>query len=211
MALAGWVRRIPRLIALAALTAMALPTGSTALAAPVPPWADQSADQTEQSRSRLPAPDPAPGFQPAPPSDGSRLAALVSAAPGSAPAVPYRDLIRSSAAATGADTAAIAALMEVESSGVCAVSPAGAVGLMQLMPDKFLPGDNPCDPATNIFRAAQHIRRLQDRWGSLDSVAAAYFGAIDGKGNATGATDGAVSGFEYVARFRAAYQRYAGR
>ena len=58
-------------------------------------------------------------------------------------------------------------------------------------------------------RAAQHIRLPQDRWGAPEIVAAAYFGAIDGRGNVTGASDGNVNGHEYVARFRAAYQKYA--
>jgi soluble lytic murein transglycosylase-like protein len=93
--------------------------------------------------------------------------------------ISYRDLIQRSADASGADPAIIAALMEVEGSGEGSISSAGAMGLMQQMPDKFRDGDDPFDPATNILRAAQHIRVLQDRWHMPELVAAAYFGAID--------------------------------
>src|SRR5207248_7275627 len=106
----------------------------------------------------------------------------------------YRDLIQQSAEQAGADAAIMAALMEVEGSGEDSVSPAGAVGLMQLMPDKFRPGDDPFDPPTNLRRAAQHIKQLQDRWRLPELVAAAYFGAIDDQGRVTAATDGNISG-----------------
>jgi soluble lytic murein transglycosylase-like protein len=120
----------------------------------------------------------------------------------------YRDLIQGSAELAGADAAIMAALMEVEGSGEGSVSPAGAMGLMQLMPDKFRPGDDPFDPPTNLLRAAQHVKALQERWHVPELVAAAYFGAIDEQGHVTGASDGNVTGFEYIELFRAAYQHY---
>jgi len=78
------------------------------------------------------------------------------------------------------------------------------MGLMQLMPDKFRSGDDPFDVTTNLRRAAEHISLLRARWGSPDRIAAAYFGAIDGGGNITGASDGNVDGYEYVRRFQGA-------
>jgi hypothetical protein len=96
--------------------------------------------------------------------------------------------------------------MVVEGSGERAVSPAGAMGLMQLMPDKFRTGDDPFDVATNLQRAAEHIRLLRTRWGTSDRIAAAYFGAIDNAGNITGASDGNVDGYEYVRRFEGALE-----
>src|SRR5205823_13569822 len=101
----------------------------------------------------------------------------------------YRDLIQRSAELAEADPAIMAALMEVEGSGEGSVLPAGAMGLMQLMPDKFQPGDDPFDPPTNLLRAAQHIKALQERWHVPELVAAAYFGAIDEQGHVTGASD----------------------
>ena len=121
----------------------------------------------------------------------------------------YRDLLQSASELTGADSAILAALMEVEGSEETAVSPAGALGLMQLLPDKFRDGDDPFDPAVNILRAAQFVRRLQSKFPSPSLVAAAYFGAIDPQGNVTNETDGNVTGHQYVALFRQAYRRYA--
>jgi soluble lytic murein transglycosylase-like protein len=114
----------------------------------------------------------------------------------------YWELLEGAARSVGVDTDVVGALMVVEGSGERAVSPAGAMGLMQLMPDKFRQGDDPFDVATNLQRAAEHIRVLRSRWGTADRIAAAYFGAIDGGGNITGASDGNVDGYEYVRRFQ---------
>lgn len=116
----------------------------------------------------------------------------------------YWELLERAAWTAGADPQVVGALLVVEGSGERAVSPAGARGLMQLMPDKFRIGDDPFDTPTNLLRAAEHIAKLQARYGAGDRVAAAYFGAIDGAGNVTGASDGNVDGFEYVRRFQAA-------
>jgi murein DD-endopeptidase MepM/ murein hydrolase activator NlpD len=78
------------------------------------------------------------------------------------------------------------------------------MGVMQLMPDKFRPGDDPFRVGTNLQRAAEHIAQLQARYSAREQVAAAYFGAVDRAGNITGASDGNVDGFEYVRRFEAA-------
>jgi len=116
----------------------------------------------------------------------------------------YWDTLEAAARAAGVDPEIVGALMVVEGSGEQAVSPAGAMGLMQLMPDKFRTGDDPFDVTTNLRRAAEHISLLRARWGSTDRIAAAYFGAIDGGGNITGASDGNVDGYEYVRRFQGA-------
>src|SRR5439155_5135835 len=124
--------------------------------------------------------------------------------------VPYTGLILGAAKDVGVDPAVIAALMETEGSGEMAVSRAGAAGLMQLMPDKLAETDDAFDPATNVLRAAQYIRRLVSAYnGDLASVAGAYFGAIDREGNVTEDSDGNVTGVEYVMIFADAYQRWA--
>ena len=119
-------------------------------------------------------------------------------------ALQYWEPLEAAAKVAGANPEFMGALLVVENSGERAISPAGAMGLMQLLPDKFQPGDDPFHAPTNLLRAAQHIAGLQARHGSGDRVAAAYFGAIDADGNVTGASDGNVSGFEYVRRFQAA-------
>jgi hypothetical protein len=128
----------------------------------------------------------------------------------SAHVLTYAGLILGAAEEIGVDPALIAALMEVEGSGPNAVSHAGAMGLMQLMPDKLQAGDDPFDSGTNILRAAQLLRRLTAAYrGDLIAVSAAYFGAIDHQGQVTDSSDGISTGFEYVSRFAAAYQRWA--
>jgi LysM repeat protein len=122
----------------------------------------------------------------------------------------YVPMITNIADDVGVDPAVLAALMEVESSGTDAVSVAGAMGLMQLMPDKLSPGDDPFEPATNIRRAAELVQRLSRSWrGDLAAVAGSYFGAVDNQGNVTEASDGIVTGGEYVRRFSAAYERWS--
>lgn len=77
------------------------------------------------------------------------------------------------------------AIMRLESGGnPNVVSPAGAIGLMQVMPYHFKPGQNPYDPQTNISVAAQLLRSLYDRYGSWEAATKAYFG---GTPDATGA------------------------
>ena len=57
-----------------------------------------------------------------------------------------------------------------------AVSPAGAAGLGQLMPDtaKELGVFNRFDPMANIFGAARYLRQMLDRFGVVHLAVAAY-------------------------------------
>jgi hypothetical protein len=74
----------------------------------------------------------------------------------------------------------IRAVMRVESIGdVHAVSPKGAMGLMQIMPETWAIlrlrcalGANPFDPHDNILAGAAYIRELHDRYGSPGFLAA---------------------------------------
>jgi soluble lytic murein transglycosylase-like protein len=59
----------------------------------------------------------------------------------------------------------------------CAISPAGALGLMQLMPSTaaFLGVDDPFDPAQNIAAGSRFLRQLLDRFdGDLSLALGAY-------------------------------------
>ena len=72
------------------------------------------------------------------------------------------------------------AVMQAESRGdVRAVSPKGAMGLMQIMPQTWADlrsryglGGNPFDPHDNILAGAAYLRELHDRYGAAGILAA---------------------------------------
>jgi len=80
----------------------------------------------------------------------------------------------------GIPTSWITAVMQAESRGVVrAVSPKGAMGLMQIMPDtwsglrsRYRLGADPFDPHDNILAGAAYLRELHDRYGELGFLAA---------------------------------------
>ncbi|MCD6156550.1 MAG: lytic transglycosylase domain-containing protein [Candidatus Atribacteria bacterium] len=68
-------------------------------------------------------------------------------------------------------------LIQVESGGNArAVSPKGAMGLMQLMPQtcRMLGVKDPFDVRENIAAGTRYLRSLIDRFGSLELALAAY-------------------------------------
>ena len=91
---------------------------------------------------------------------------------------PYADLVRQAAERHGVDPRLVHALIEVESGyRPDAISAAGAMGLMQLMPDtaKRYGVADPLDPAANIDAGTRHLRTLLDEFGplyGLDALAA---------------------------------------
>jgi hypothetical protein len=102
------------------------------------------------------------------------------AAPSVAPASPkvavdsYADEIARAASRFSIPARWIGAVMQVESSGRAnAVSPKGAMGLMQLMPDtwsdmraRYHLGDNPFNPDDNIVAGAAYLKRLFEGFGA---------------------------------------------
>jgi soluble lytic murein transglycosylase-like protein len=103
--------------------------------------------------------------------------------PPSAAPVPTADLGRwtpeltAAAQQTGLDPRLLAAVMQQESGGnPKAVSPAGAQGLMQLMPAtaRHLGVTNPLEPASNLLGGATYLRQLLDQFGDLSTALAAY-------------------------------------
>ena len=76
----------------------------------------------------------------------------------------------------------IRAVMQAESGGdPRAVSSAGAMGLMQIMPTTWNElrvhhglGADPFDPRDNILAGAAYLRQLHDRYGSIRAMLAAY-------------------------------------
>jgi soluble lytic murein transglycosylase-like protein len=93
---------------------------------------------------------------------------------------PYANFVRGAARRFGVPASWIGAVMAIESGGdVLALSPQGAMGLMQVMPEtwaglriRYDLGDNPYDPRDNILAGAAYLRELHDRYGSPGFLAA---------------------------------------
>jgi soluble lytic murein transglycosylase-like protein len=109
-------------------------------------------------------------------------AALAQSAPAARPqrAHPIGGYIAEAARRFGVPVAWIRLVMGAESAGdVRAVSRAGAMGLMQIMPDtwpelraRYHLGSNPFDPHDNILAGTAYLRELYDRYGSPGFLAA---------------------------------------
>lgn len=92
----------------------------------------------------------------------------------------YAAFIAEAAQRFGIPEAWIRAVMRVESAGdVRAISSAGAMGLMQVMPATWAElrirhqlGGNPYDPRDNILAGTAYLREMHDRYGSPGFLAA---------------------------------------
>lgn len=104
-------------------------------------------------------------------------------ATGGVAGVPYADLFNRAGAAHGVSPALLAAMARQESGfDPRAVSPAGARGLMQLMPATAsgLGVSDSFDPAQSVDGAARLMRRLLDRFGGRVDLALAGYNAGPG-------------------------------
>jgi hypothetical protein len=189
------VRRVPAVLAVAALLLILSSLPSLHLAA-----GDVSA-KSNKKKTGLSLNGPGLAWDPSDPTTAS--------VGGTLGVAPWLDMINQAADDAQAPWQVLAAIMAIESGGnPNAVSPAGAVGLMQLMPvywDSLSHdyGDNIWDPYTNIRTAAHILASDHAKWGSWDQAAAAYFGALDNQGLITDARDAyGTSGQQYVERFQ---------
>ncbi len=95
---------------------------------------------------------------------------------------PYKSHVAEGANRFGIPEAWIWAVMRVESGGSpTAISRAGAMGLMQIMPDTWAQlrarhrlGPDPFDPRDNILAGAAYLRAMYDRYGNVTAMLAAY-------------------------------------
>jgi soluble lytic murein transglycosylase-like protein len=96
------------------------------------------------------------------------------------PVNPYAGYIAEASRWFGIPESWIRAVMRVESAGdVHALSPKGAMGLMQIMPEtwailqaRYSLGANSYDPHDNILAGAAYLRELYDRYGAPGFLAA---------------------------------------
>lgn len=93
-----------------------------------------------------------------------------------APSVPYSAVFDAAGARWGISPRLLAAVAKVESGyRADAVSSAGAVGVMQLMPETAQGlGVDPHDPVASIDAGARLLRDLRDRFGSIEVALGAY-------------------------------------
>ena len=95
---------------------------------------------------------------------------------------PYAAPIAEAAQRFGIPERWIWAVMRAESNGdLRAVSPAGAMGLMQIMPatwtslrTRYRLGSDPFDAHDNILAGAAYLREMYDRYGDVTAMLAAY-------------------------------------
>jgi hypothetical protein len=154
----------------------------------------QSAHPGQVARPERPGPSAGEGAAPAPEGEGGEGAAsgavpepgaeaeappeTAGAGPGDGPARPYGDLIREAAHRHEVPEPLVRAVVRAESGfDPEAVSPAGAQGLMQLMPGtaEELGVSDPFDPRENVMAGTRYLRRLLDRYdGDRELALAAY-------------------------------------
>jgi hypothetical protein len=101
--------------------------------------------------------------------------------PSSGGTVPWQSFIDEAASRFSVPASWIRAVIRIESNGnPKALSPKGAVGLMQLMPDTYAElrvryglGDDPKDPHDNIIAGTAYLRDMHERFG-MEGFIAAY-------------------------------------
>jgi hypothetical protein len=95
---------------------------------------------------------------------------------------PYAEHVAEAAKRFGIPERWIWAVMRIESNGdVRAISTAGAMGLMQIMPATWAGlrvrhrlGSDSFDPRDNIMAGAAYLREMHDRYGNVTAMLAAY-------------------------------------
>ncbi len=120
-------------------------------------------------------------------------------------------IVARAAEANGVPEALIRAVIHVESRFRSdAVSPAGAQGLMQLMPvtAEALAVEDPFDPEQNVLAGARLLRKLADRFrGDIERTVAAYYSGPSAVERAGGIPDESCAA--YVRNVLDQYRRYA--
>jgi soluble lytic murein transglycosylase-like protein len=117
-----------------------------------------------------------------PPEPAALLRPMISVSIDNVIAIPanraYASIIAEAAKRYGVDAALIKSVMQAESAfNPFAVSPAGAMGLMQLMPDVAAEhgANQPFDPRENIMAGTRYLRELLDRHhGNVRLTLASY-------------------------------------
>jgi soluble lytic murein transglycosylase-like protein len=146
-----------------------------------PPFGGQAAPMVASSAS-------APG--PPPPADCPPVTAAA-----------MRPIIDREATKQKVDAGLVRAVVEAESAySPCAVSPVGAMGLMQLMPAtaESLQVTDPYDPNQNITAGTQYLKQMLERYGGDIAKALAAYNAGPARVDAAGGVPPIPETQEYV-------------
>jgi soluble lytic murein transglycosylase-like protein len=122
----------------------------------------------------------------------------------------FAPIVRAAAQAHGLPEALLQALIEVESGfDAAAVSPKGAIGLMQLMPQtaRLLRVRDARDPAANVDGGARYLKELLARHGDDLALALAAYNAGPGAVQRSGGIPRYAETQAYVPRVIARYHR----
>jgi soluble lytic murein transglycosylase-like protein len=135
------------------------------------------------------------------------------AAASASAAVPgeYGSLVAEAARRNGVDPALVAGVIEAESGfNAGAVSPAGAQGLMQLMPStaRGLGVTDSLDPTQNVMGGAKLLRQLLDRYQGDTRLALAAYNAGPGAVDKHGGVPPYAETQRYVPKVLAAAERF---
>jgi soluble lytic murein transglycosylase-like protein len=120
----------------------------------------------------------------------------------------FAPLVLAAADAHGLPVALLQAIIEVESNfNAAAVSPQGALGLMQLMPQtaRYLRVDDARDPAANIDGGARYLKELLSRFGNDLPLALAAYNAGPSAVERSGAIPAYAETRRYVPRVLVRY------
>ncbi|MDE3136463.1 MAG: lytic transglycosylase domain-containing protein [Acidobacteriota bacterium] len=132
----------------------------------------------------------------------------------SAPASgPYGAIVAKAASQNGLDRNLLSSVIRAESDfHPRAVSPKGALGLMQLMPStaRSLAVRNPFDPAENVEGGARYLKGLLGKFGDLNLALAAY-NAGPGNVSLYGGIPPFTETHAYIARVRRDMKKKTGK
>jgi hypothetical protein len=134
-------------------------------------------------RATPPSTSPAPPRAPGAPGPIARAMQAASAPPSGADgsvqhSAQYRSVFQQIGKEEGVPWEYLAALADTERSGGTQVSPAGARGIMQVVPGQGydMPGEDPTDVVTSVRQGARALKAKYAATGDWDRAAAAYFG-----------------------------------
>ena len=129
---------------------------------------------------------------------------------------PYSSDVIAAATRWGLDPALVLAVVETESGELAdAVSPRGAVGLMQVLPGTVLElglpdTANPADPRQNLDAGCHYLASLLESFGGDVELSLAAYNAGPGAVRTWGTVPPYRETREFIARVGAAYQRMTG-